>query len=68
MRLPLAAVVLATVLTASGGLGSEPLIIVGVVVAYLTVQVLEGLDGSAESPRERAVTAGNSESAATPSR
>ena len=68
MRLPLAAVVLATVLTASGGLGSEPLIILGAVVAYLTVQALEGLDGSAESPRERTVTAGNSESAATPSR
>ena len=35
LRLPLAAVVLATLLTANSGTGDEPLIIVGVVVAYL---------------------------------
>jgi H+/Cl- antiporter ClcA len=41
LRLPLSAVVLATVFTAHTGLGSGPLIIVGVVVAYLTVQALD---------------------------
>ena len=35
LRLPLAAVVLATLLTANAGPGDEPLIIVGVVVSYL---------------------------------
>lgn len=41
LRLPLSAVVLATVFTAHTGLGSGPLIIVGVVVAYMTVQALD---------------------------
>jgi hypothetical protein len=36
LRLPLSAAVLATLLTSKGGLGADPLIIVGVVVAYLT--------------------------------
>ncbi len=36
LRLPLSAVTLALVLTSQSGLGSGPLIIVGVVVAYLT--------------------------------
>jgi H+/Cl- antiporter ClcA len=36
LRLPLSAVVLASLLTAPAGLGDTPLIIVGVVVAYLT--------------------------------
>ncbi len=35
LRLPLAAIVLATLLTANAGTGDESLIIVGVVVAYL---------------------------------
>jgi hypothetical protein len=35
LKLPLSAVVLATLMTSSGGVGDEPLIIVGVVVAYL---------------------------------
>jgi hypothetical protein len=37
LRLPLSAIVLATLLTAKSGPGSGPLIIVGVVVAYLTI-------------------------------
>lgn len=41
LRLPLSAVVLATVFTLHTGLGSGPLIIVGVVVAYMTVQALD---------------------------
>jgi hypothetical protein len=40
LRLPLSAVVLATLFTVHTGLGSGPLIIVGVVVAYLIVQAL----------------------------
>ena len=36
LRLPLSAVVLAVVLTSESGLGSDPLIILGVVAAYLT--------------------------------
>jgi chloride channel protein, CIC family len=40
LRLPLSAVVLATLLTAKSGVGDEPLIIVGVVVAYVVTLVL----------------------------
>ena len=64
LRLPLAAVVLATVFTVSAGVGSGPLVIVGVVVAYLTVQALPGSDGSAKSPQDGTGTAGKSDPAA----
>jgi H+/Cl- antiporter ClcA len=40
LRLPLSAVVLATLMTAKAGVGSSPLIIVGVVVAYLITMAL----------------------------
>lgn len=40
LRLPLSAVVLATLLTIQAGVGDEPLIIVGVVVAYLVTLTL----------------------------
>jgi H+/Cl- antiporter ClcA len=40
LRLPLSAVVLATLLTSESGLGAGPLIIVGVVVAYLVTNAL----------------------------
>jgi H+/Cl- antiporter ClcA len=49
LRLPLSAVVLAVVLTSKAGLGSGPLIIVGVVAAQLTVVALSGLRTS-EAP------------------
>jgi H+/Cl- antiporter ClcA len=42
LRLPLSAVVLATLLTAKAGVGDEPLIIVGVVVAYLVTLLISG--------------------------
>jgi H+/Cl- antiporter ClcA len=42
LRLPLSAVVLATLLTAKAGTGDEPLIIVGVVVAYLVTLLVSG--------------------------
>ena len=41
LRLPLAAVVIAVLLTAHSGAGATPLIIVGAVVAYLTAQLLD---------------------------
>jgi H+/Cl- antiporter ClcA len=40
LRLPLSAIVLATLLTVQAGTGDEPLIIVGVVVAYLITLLL----------------------------
>ncbi len=49
LRLPLSAVVLASVLLSKGGEGAEPLIIVGVVVAYLvTVGLSKTMDRRAE--------------------
>jgi H+/Cl- antiporter ClcA len=49
LRLPLSAVVLATLLTVKSGTGDEPLIIVGVVVAYL-VTLLVSPKPSGSSP------------------
>ena len=43
LKLPLSGIVIATLLTTSGGTALVPLIIVGVVVAYLTTLVLEHL-------------------------
>jgi H+/Cl- antiporter ClcA len=40
LRLPLGAIVLATLLTANAGVGATPLIVVGAVVAYLTSVLL----------------------------
>jgi H+/Cl- antiporter ClcA len=42
LRLPLTAVVVAAVLTANSGVGAVPLVIVGVVVAYVVTLVLSG--------------------------
>lgn len=43
LRLPLSAVVLGTLMTASAGVGDEPLIIVGVVVAYVVTLALSAV-------------------------
>ncbi len=43
LRLPLSAVVLATLLTAKSGVGDEPLIVVGVVVAYIAALATSAL-------------------------
>ena len=51
LRLPLAAVVLGTVLTSKAGLGASPLIIVGVVVAYLVTELLSSGAASEERPQ-----------------
>jgi H+/Cl- antiporter ClcA len=66
LRLPLAAVVLATLFTVGSGLGSGPLIIVGVVVAYLTVRALAGPDDSGK-PSGDENAAGKAESVAVAS-
>lgn len=50
LKLPLSAVVIATALTTSAGLAVGPLIIVGVVVAYLATLGLEGRLGTADAP------------------
>ena len=57
LRLPLSAVVIATVLTTGSGGGAEPLIIVGVVVAYLITLLIE-------APRPAEPTAGDEGAAA----
>jgi H+/Cl- antiporter ClcA len=51
LKLPLSAVVIATVLTASAGIAVGPLIIVGVVVAYLVTLGLEGRLGERQAAR-----------------
>ena len=55
LRLPLSAIVLAVLLTYQGGLGSSPLIIVAVVVAYLVTNLLSpkeppGMPAAAAAP------------------
>ncbi len=67
LRLPLSAVVLATLFTVHTGLGSGPLIIVGVVVAYLTVQALPMPDHSGKPPGDGSGAPRGSEPAAAPS-
>ena len=52
LRLPLTAVVVAAVLTANAGVGAEPLVIVGVVVAYVVTLLLSHrATGPASAPR-----------------
>jgi hypothetical protein len=46
LRLPLAGAVLGVLLTSTAGVGAGPLIIVGVVVAYLTTLALSPRPGS----------------------
>jgi H+/Cl- antiporter ClcA len=59
LRLPLSAVVLATLLLDKSGLGAGPLIIVGVVVAYLvTVGLSRAFDPPATDPAPDATPAG----------
>jgi H+/Cl- antiporter ClcA len=63
LRLPLSAVVLATLLTSSAGLADSPLIIVGVVVAYLTTTAAgDRLGATAPAPvKPRAAAAARDE-------
>jgi H+/Cl- antiporter ClcA len=65
LRLPLSAVVLATLLTDKAGVGAGPLIILGVVVAYLTISFISpptvaeasGVDEGEAKPAPAAVAA-----------
>jgi hypothetical protein len=57
LRLPLSAVVLATLLTVKSGTGDEPLIIVGVVVAYLVTLLLSPKPSASTAPAASDVTA-----------
>jgi H+/Cl- antiporter ClcA len=50
LRLPLTAVILGVLLTSQSGAGTEPLIIVGVVVAYFVTVALGRAFGEAEDP------------------
>lgn len=49
LRLPLSAVVIATLLTARSGAGAEPLTIIGVVVSYLATLRLAALGARSET-------------------
>jgi H+/Cl- antiporter ClcA len=49
LKLPLSAVVIATSLTATAGLAVGPLIIVGVVTAYIATLALEGRLGTGDA-------------------
>jgi H+/Cl- antiporter ClcA len=51
LRLPLTAVVLAVLLTSNSGPGAAPLVIVGVVVAYVTTQMLSRYQSDHRSGR-----------------
>jgi H+/Cl- antiporter ClcA len=53
LRLPLSAIVLATLLTSHSGTGDEPLIIVGVVVTYLVTLLLTTRAPATPTPAER---------------
>ncbi len=65
LRLPLAAVVVATLLTSKAGPGVEPLTIVGVVVTYLVTLQLSALQ-AANSARLPAAVKGEDESVPAP--
>ena len=66
LKLPLSAIVIATVLTSSGGVAAVPLIIVGVVVAYLTSLGIEGRLGPPHDPKPRAGRTGSARSGMPP--
>jgi H+/Cl- antiporter ClcA len=57
LRLPLSAIVLATLLSSHAGTGDEPLIIVGVVVAYIVTLVLSALAPATAPEAEPAAVA-----------
>jgi hypothetical protein len=57
LKLPLSAVIIATALTITGGAASVPLIIVGVVTAYLVTLAVEGRLGRRAAARDDEATA-----------
>jgi H+/Cl- antiporter ClcA len=66
LRLPLSAVVLATLLSSHAGTGDEPLIIVGVVVAYIVTLVLSALVPATASEAEPAAAPAEAPDAGAP--
>jgi H+/Cl- antiporter ClcA len=64
LRLPLSAVVLAVLFTAQSGVGVAPLIIVGVVAAYLVANVIDPR-GDPAAPEARVASDGRSPATAT---
>ena len=54
LKLPLSAIVLATLLTSKGGTGDEPLIIVGVVVAYIVALLMSRMESAAATSEQPA--------------
>jgi H+/Cl- antiporter ClcA len=58
LRLPLSAVIIATLLTAKSGAGAEPLTIIGVVVSYLATLRLAAIGATSEKAPAAAETAG----------
>jgi H+/Cl- antiporter ClcA len=66
LRLPLTAVVIGTVLTAHSGDGVEPLIIVGVVVAYVVTLLIDARWPSAPSAPSAPAAAADSAAPAAP--
>jgi hypothetical protein len=71
LKLPLSSVAVATLLTEKAGSGDEPLIILGVVIAYLVTQLLstareEPASGEAASGAPAQPPAGRSAPAVNP--
>jgi hypothetical protein len=69
LRLPLSAVVVATLLTGSAGAGVTPLVIIGVVVAYLATLWLSSLKATriADPPSVESGETGPADAASAPS-
>jgi H+/Cl- antiporter ClcA len=63
LRLPISAIALATLLTVQGGTGDEPLIIVGVVVAYIVTLALSARSARGTSSTSDTATAAPSRAA-----
>ena len=68
LRLPLTAIVLATLLTAKAGPGVEPLAIVGVVVTYLVTLQLSARQTARSTPASAVTESGAGAPAPAPSR
>jgi hypothetical protein len=66
LRLPLASVIIALVLAGSAGVATAPLIIVAVVVAYVTVEVLSALRASLVGAPSTDQTIATAEAGAAP--
>jgi hypothetical protein len=66
LRLPLSSVVIATLLCSHAGTNVEPLVIVGVVVAYIVTLVMASLQASASAPVHESAPAARPPAATAP--